>query len=553
MRTIHILIACILGLMATACYRAPTATPTLVVTVLPTATLTQTATITVSPPATPTATPKPISTATEMPAPTDSPTLVLTSTPTPIQNDGVFFPSDAIRLTYDPAKWFKGFYQFSPSDITWIKNPGLSLIHTSIPGCWIGTNWGHGLPEGIDRRDTTETLGSHVYFKMAFYGSNGGQFNFAVYDNVIAVDYPNESEECLADIRDVLSTYLPIPVPVETLVFAEATGEPSSPIFEFITWVNSNGSGKKQVNYFFDLDTWHDFAFYVDNPTISPNGRYLAAGVTGLFLAVDFQTNDQIIIAKEGFGHGSTWHPASWTPDSNRLVVSYGEQLFLWDAITHQARRFETPYEDLMPAWSPDGGSVAFTRYEKETFEMHENKLGQLCLMKPDGSELRVLSEQAFFQGITVADNLQSLSNVLSWSPDGQWIAFLSGDPPDIAIVNVQTGETRLLASDPAKDVNPSWSPDGGHIAFASNRNGRDQIFTIKPDGSDLLLLTTDLEEGHAYAPVWSPLGLYIAFLTWDQKVVPDGLWVMNADGSDKVLIQEKITQHPFWSPIPAP
>jgi Tol biopolymer transport system component len=343
---------------------------------------------------------------------------------------------------------------------------------------------------------------------------------------------------------------------LETLVFAESTGEYASEVDEYITWINSDGTGKKQINYFFDLKTFHDFAFFVYNPSISPDGRYLAATVNGVFLALDLQTNEQTIVAEGGFGHGFTWQPASWTLDSNRLVVSYGEQLFFWDSVTRQARHFETLFEDVMPSWAPNGEYVAFTRYKRDTFEMHANNIGQLYIMKPDGSDLRVLSEQAFFQGITTLDNVQSLSNVLSWSPDGQWIVFLSGDPPDIAIVNIQTSETRLLAADPAKDVNPSWSPDGARIAFTSNRNGRDQIFSIKPDGSDLLLLTADLIDGNAYAPVWSPLGAHIAFLTWDQKVLSNGLYVMNADGSSKVFIRgaiEGVRQRPAWSPIPAP
>jgi Tol biopolymer transport system component len=347
-------------------------------------------------------------------------------------------------------------------------------------------------------------------------------------------------------------TFTPPPGPVETLVYVVPTDDGlEAPI----TWSNSDNTGKKTINLFPRGD-FTGFTFYVYNPSISPDGRYLAAMVNGAFSVINLQTNESSYVDVESLGVGAGWHPGSWSPDSSKLVVSYFYQLLIWDATTRQTRRFEAPYIDLMPAWSPNGEIIAFTRYNDSTFDMSMNGLGQLCVMHLDGSDLRVLSEQAFFQGITTLDNVQSLSNILSWSPDGQWIVFLSGDPPDIAIVNVQTGETRLLAPDPTKDVNPSWSPDGTRIAFASNRNGRDQIFSIEPDGSDLLLLTADLIDGNAYAPVWSPLGAHIAFLTWDQKVLPNGLYVMNADGSGKVFIRGDVAsvwQRPAWSPIPAP
>jgi Tol biopolymer transport system component len=334
-------------------------------------------------------------------------------------------------------------------------------------------------------------------------------------------------------------------------VFAESTGEDGVEIDEYITWINSDGTGKKQINYFFDPQTWTGFAFYVDNPSISPDGRYLAALVHSGFLVLNLQTAESSDVILGGIA----WQPASWEPDGRRVVISYGYQLAIWDTDTRQAQRVGTSYVDLMPAWSPTDEYIAFTRYDKNAFDTSYNSVGQLCIMRPDGSGLRVLSNQTFFQGITPLDNLQSLSNVLSWSPDGQWIVFLSGDPPDIAIVNVQTGETRLLASDPATDANPSWSPDGSRIAFASNRSTRNQIFSIRPDGSDLTLLTADLLDGNAYAPVWSPSGAHIAFLTWDQILLPNGLYVMNADGSSKIRI-EALTgfyQRPAWSPIPAP
>lgn len=81
-----------------------------------------------------------------------------------------------------------------------------------------------------------------------------------------------------------------------------------------------------------------------------------------------------------------------------------------------------------------------------------------------------------------------------------------------------------------ATDVcNASWSPDGSAILYASSpREGRVQnIYRIDPDGGSLMCL------GEGRLPVWSPDGSRIAFVT------DDGLWVMNSDGGESLLLAD--------------
>jgi dipeptidyl aminopeptidase/acylaminoacyl peptidase len=98
-------------------------------------------------------------------------------------------------------------------------------------------------------------------------------------------------------------------------------------------------------------------------------------------------------------------------------------------------------------------------------------------------------------------------------SPDGQWLAYYSiGNQMDLLISRSDGSGERELTHDPANDRYPSWSPDGRHIAIMSNRSGKNQIWSIKPDGSDLRQLTF-APDGVMSDAKWSPEGSRIVYV----------------------------------------
>ena len=109
-------------------------------------------------------------------------------------------------------------------------------------------------------------------------------------------------------------------------------------------------------------------------------------------------------------------------------------------------------------------------------------------------------------------------------SPDGQYVAFGLGqankadkDTPTrvaIYVVEVSTGDVRLHAgSDTGTNESPCWSPDSQWLAFVSNRANPDekQLYVTDLRRSEAQALT-DLR-GTVMAPQWSPDGLSVAFL----------------------------------------
>jgi Tol biopolymer transport system component len=113
---------------------------------------------------------------------------------------------------------------------------------------------------------------------------------------------------------------------------------------------------------------------------------------------------------------------------------------------------------------------------------------------------------------VTVVGGTRFLSWVAA-SPDGQWLAYYSiGNQMDLLLSRSDGSGERELTHDPANDRYPSWSPDGRRIAIMSNRSGKNQIWSIEPDGSDLRQLTF-APDGVMSDAKWSPDGSRILYV----------------------------------------
>lgn len=338
---------------------------------------------------------------------------------------------------------------------------------------------------------------------------------------------------------------------------------------KYISFADPNGALVKRLNLF-PPPPGSYFSFDLFDPVPSPDGQFLTVGtnlfygceggcvegqppsVSGFYF-VDLATSS--IITVHTF---PTTQGVSWSPDSHKFAFLYRD-IHIWDVQSQQLRQIPIEgYSIGEPSWSPDGRYIAFACQRLPTEPENYSTETNLCIMRSDNWDLKVVASQVFVQGDDPNVDFEGHRQTLDWSPDSQWLVYLAGvDQPDIAIVNIVTGEIRLIAASPAKDVNPDWSPDGSRIAFASNRNGKDEIFVIDVNGSNLINLTPN-SQAHHFSPIWSPSGQYIAFLT--QLRTPDvrqeNLIVMKADGSEQVVIAPYLMlfqRRPAWVASLAP
>jgi Tol biopolymer transport system component len=135
------------------------------------------------------------------------------------------------------------------------------------------------------------------------------------------------------------------------------------------------------------------------------------------------------------------------------------------------------------------------------------------------------------------------------YSPDGsQIVIFGEGATQSVGelfIVDADAGGEPIRISPEGMEVgygSVRFSPDGTRILFQDSRtSARGALWTVTPDGSDVTMIFEDDEGRFASHPTWSPDGSMIMFalnpVADDFEHRPNGLYVMNADGSDVQLV----------------
>ncbi len=122
----------------------------------------------------------------------------------------------------------------------------------------------------------------------------------------------------------------------------------------------------------------------------------------------------------------------------------------------------------------------------------------------------------------------------LDVSPDGKTIVFeLLGD---IYTLPIEGGQAKLIDGGMAFDSQPKFSPDGQWIAFISDREGSENIWIMHPDGTGAKQVSKDPNNDFA-SPSWTPDGKYIFASKAAFGIGSSEIWMYHVDGGTGVQI----------------
>ena len=166
------------------------------------------------------------------------------------------------------------------------------------------------------------------------------------------------------------------------------------------------------------------------------------------------------------------------------------------------------PHDDFMPAWSPDGRSIAFYSFRTGNRD--------IFVMSSDGGDLEQLTHDPAQERYPV------------WSPDGQTLVFSSDKPgrPQLFMVHKEGGkwaQPRQFTTEGG--VLAQWSPDGRYIAYLSGG-----VRVLAPSGGvSRLLVSREASLAPEYV-AWSSDSQTVYFKARDERNQA-GFWSVPVTG----------------------
>ncbi len=255
------------------------------------------------------------------------------------------------------------------------------------------------------------------------------------------------------------------------------------------------------------------------NPKFSPDGRYVsfvaarandakaqiylldrqggepqaAAAAAGEIADYDWSPNSRMLVLSMSAGEENSKAPPPIVIDRLRfkedrtgyLTAKSRTQLYLVDLSTREVKPLTTDktVDDTLPAWSPDGSTVAFLSNRG----LDPDRTGKVAL---------------YVIGVGAGDTPRKLVEffapnkaALAWTPDGTRIVFTSGLEPRqnayiqdrLNVVTLKDGKSRSLTEKLDRAVSyPAISQDGGAVNLILEDDGSEVPISVRLDNGQV-------------------------------------------------------------------
>ena len=230
-----------------------------------------------------------------------------------------------------------------------------------------------------------------------------------------------------------------------------------------------------------------------------------------------------------------------WSPDNRHLTAllqhDQSLELYLFDAVGQEQARRLLVGQPLYWSWAQDGKSLA-VHLGDATSNTDPGWVGLLHLDSAAQREERFSDTPGAFRAP-------------AWSPNGGRLAYAAlGGGTSIVTVRDAAGQQTRLASG-ANDVVFTWSPDGMWLAFAFGVPGGRGLYqgveVARADGSDRHRVTQE----PTAAFYWAPDSVRLAFLGIDSSMRGLAWSVVNADGKGARTLASFVPSDDFAFQVP--
>jgi len=229
-----------------------------------------------------------------------------------------------------------------------------------------------------------------------------------------------------------------------------------------------------------------------------------------------------------------------WSPDGTQIVFETNRdgnfEIYVMNADGSNSRNITNhSAKDWGAAWSPDGKWIAFNSDRDG-----DNEIYLLDVMTNAVVQL-------------THNNINDYSP--TWSPDNTQIAYVSSpgnsDLSNINVMNIDGSNKTPLISSFGISEQPAWSPNGDWLAFVSNENGiTAEIYLYRFEDKQVIQLTRG--DSRSDFPAWSPDSSKILFIQHVRGPHTElDMFIINVEGTGITKFMEggSLIGAPAWQP----
>lgn len=208
------------------------------------------------------------------------------------------------------------------------------------------------------------------------------------------------------------------------------------------------------------------------------------------------------------------------------------------EAETYGKKLTENAEFNTNPVFSPDGKRIAFISTR--------NGYGDMFVMNVDGTSQKSILKSHIGRSLDV---IHSEGHALSWSPDGEKIAF-AGEKKEkdyLYIINLKKNKLKKLRLPLEVLKSPCFSYQGNKITFVGMEGGINDLYLVDANGKNLERLTSD--ECDDDYPVFSPDDKKIVYVSEREKQKDLFLLDMETLAITQLTSTPSDEMDPSWAP----